>query len=126
MDDERHSWHTGREQQIDSQRTLRVKHHHRWQQSCSTKFAENFERIFGAKPEQTETTEANKPPHACLHPTKEDIRRLVANVLSSTLPIGDLVGVAMRGLGGKANPSVVAAMIRELRAESAVVTEGER
>jgi hypothetical protein len=58
-----------------------------------------------------------KPPHACLHPTKDDVWNLVAAVLNSTLSDGDLVGIAMRGLGGKANPSVVAAMIRELRAE---------
>jgi hypothetical protein len=56
MDDDRHGWHTGKEQQIDGKRTLRVKAHHRWQQSCSAKYAENYDRIF-AKPEKAEEPE---------------------------------------------------------------------
>jgi hypothetical protein len=58
-DDDRHSWHTGKEQQIDSKRTLRVKEHHRWQQSCSAKYAENYDRIF-SKPEKTEESEGTR------------------------------------------------------------------
>lgn len=48
-----------------------------------------------------------RPPRACTHPTEADIERLLGLVVNSTLSLKDMMGIVMRGLGGKANPYIV-------------------
>jgi hypothetical protein len=54
---------------------------------------------------------------ACKHPSRAVIYALVADKLTTHSATEMLVDV-MKGLGGKANPSVVIEMIRDLQAEA--------
>jgi hypothetical protein len=55
--------------------------------------------------------------HACKHPSRAVIYALIADKLS-THSATELLGTVMKGLGGKANPSMVLEMIRDLQAEA--------
>jgi hypothetical protein len=57
---------------------------------------------------------SNKPPQLCQHPSKATILSILGDKVTE-LPLSELMGLAMRGLGGKANPQVVRELILELQ-----------
>lgn len=72
MGDDDHNWTTGREQQLDSRRTVRVKPHHRWKAACvSPEFAAEFDRIFAKPSVGSGESEGIREPE----PTEESLRR---------------------------------------------------
>lgn len=53
-------------------------------------------------------------------PGIDEIRPVIATMLRSDLTDGELVGIVMRKFDGKANPSHVFDVVRELRREKAL------